>query len=340
VALTDSGTSALVLALAASVPRGGTVALPAYGCIDLIAAAIHAQVQVRLYDVDPEKLSPDVDSLRRALARGAGAVVIAHFYGYPADMPAVRAVAKDAGVVLIEDAAQHAGGRLGGRALGTFGPLTVLSFGRGKGTTGGRGGALLARRDADPRIVAAVAAAGQRLSRASSGWGDLARGSAQWAFGRPSLYGLPAALPWLGLGETVYHPAHAPRPLSRAAAVLVRRAFDRLEADRDSRARRAAALSAGLERAPGMTVIRAVTGGVPGFLRFPVLDRSGRRPVRALGIVRSYPRSLVEEPATAKVILAGEPDAPGARELCRTLFTLPTHDLVTDADIARIVAWG
>src|SRR5207253_7558948 len=37
--VTDSGTSALVLALRAAVADNATVAMPGYGCIDLIAAA-------------------------------------------------------------------------------------------------------------------------------------------------------------------------------------------------------------------------------------------------------------------------------------------------------------
>src|SRR5215469_16054861 len=52
VALTDSGTSALVLAFRFALPEGGTVALPAYACVDLLAAAAYAGVRVRLYDLD------------------------------------------------------------------------------------------------------------------------------------------------------------------------------------------------------------------------------------------------------------------------------------------------
>ena len=69
VALTDSGTAALVIAMRLAAPRG-TVALPAYGSVDLIAAAVRARVRVRLYDVDPADPSPDLDSVRQVLARG------------------------------------------------------------------------------------------------------------------------------------------------------------------------------------------------------------------------------------------------------------------------------
>jgi hypothetical protein len=86
--------------------------------------------------------------------------------------------------------------------------------------------------------------------------------------------------------------------------------------------------------------VRPIEGSVSGFLRLPVLDRADRAAAAALGVVRSYPRSLAEEPAMAAAIHEGEPDMPGAREIARTLFTLPTHRFVTDSDGERIAAWG
>src|SRR5437762_3027348 len=88
--LTDSGTSALVLALLAVGPPGGTVAYPDSGCIDLTAGAVRAGIHVRLYDLDPTTLSPDLDSVGRVISRGVDAIVVAHLYGYPADVEAVR----------------------------------------------------------------------------------------------------------------------------------------------------------------------------------------------------------------------------------------------------------
>ena len=108
VALVDSGTSALALALRASTPAGGVVALPAYACVDIGAAAIFAQLRVRLYDIDPVTLSPDLASVSRVLEAGVDSIVVAHLYGYPANVPGVAALAASHGVRVIEDAAQGA----------------------------------------------------------------------------------------------------------------------------------------------------------------------------------------------------------------------------------------
>ena len=172
-----------------------------------------------MYDVDPGTLSPDLDSLTAALTAGARLVVVTSLYGVPVQWRAVLECAAAVGAAVIEDAAQGFGASWLGRPLGSLGAVSVLSFGRGKGWTGGRGGALLARGRAPP---SAANGNGAGLWREVE---VLALAAAQWAFARPAAYGLPAALPWLGLGETRYRDPVAPRPLPRAAAGLLLRGF-------------------------------------------------------------------------------------------------------------------
>lgn len=336
VALTDSGTSALIAALRIAVGEGGVVAYPGYACVDLAAAARLARVRVRLYDIDPHTLGPDLDSLAATIRRGVGAIVVAPLYGFPPDLPAVATLAAAAGIPVIEDAAQGAGGTLHGRQLGSFGALSVLSFGRGKGTTGGRGGALLGHEAAfDEAFTRAMAT----LGAPAHGWAELAATGAQWAFGRPSLYAVPAALPGLQLGEMVYHPAHPPCAMSAAAAALVRRALRAAPAEVAIRRRNAAALAIAADEGGDVDEIRTIPGAISGMLRFPVRD-AGTRPERPeLGILRGYPRTLHEQPELQPCLEAGEPETPGALELRRTLFTLPTHSHVTRRDLETMIEW-
>src|SRR5512141_3028016 len=79
--LTDSGTSALTLALAAV---GGPAAIPAFCCFDIATACDGAGVAPILYDLDPATLAPRRESLARALAAGARSVVAVHLCGVPA----------------------------------------------------------------------------------------------------------------------------------------------------------------------------------------------------------------------------------------------------------------
>ena len=334
--LTDSGTSALVLALRLAVGEGGTVAFPAYGCVDLAAAARFARVRVRLYDTDPHTLGADVASLEQTLRRGVDAVLIAHLYGYASDVPAITSLCAGHGVHVIEDAAQAAGGELYGKRLGGFGPLTVLSFGRGKGLTCGGGGALLSH---DSTWNERLDHAGQQLSAPAAGWSQLSTTTVQWLVGRPSMYAIPANIPALRLGEMTYHPAHEPRRLPNASASLLSAALRSTDRELDLRRTNARDLADAAEECTNVQLVRQVDGARSGYLRFPVLDLADRSPAPRIGILRGYPRALPEQPELLSCLCPGEPTMPGALELRRRLFTLPTHSFVTSSDRKKLIAW-
>ncbi|MFL5482796.1 MAG: DegT/DnrJ/EryC1/StrS family aminotransferase [Gemmatimonadaceae bacterium] len=336
--LTDSGTSALVLALRALVKPGGIVAYPAYACIDLTAAAVRAGVRVRLYDLDPSTLSPDLDSVRRVLKRGADAIVVVHFFGYPADIVAVRAEALTYGTSVIEDAAQGASGRIGNDLVGSFGDVSVLSFGRGKGITGGHGGAILVRR---PDLV-------PWLTKVRNGFGQIPRGgrevvalAGQWTLSHPLLYRIPASIPALKLGEMVYQAAGEPAPMPGTAATILVTALNMEAHSLELRRARANELLSALgDEQPCLVPVSAIPRAAPGYLRLAVLDRCGAAvPATAFGAVRPYPLTLAQHRQLEPQLLAGERAGPGALFLRDRLFTVPTHAKVDARDVRRIAGW-
>jgi dTDP-4-amino-4,6-dideoxygalactose transaminase len=333
VLLTDSGTSALVAALRIGVGKGNVVAVPGYTCFDVAAAVRFARVKARLYDIDPKTLGPDFDSLDAALRRGARAILVTHLHGYPADMSAVGEIAQRHGALVIEDAAQGIGATYDGKPLGAFGALSVLSFGRGKGVTGGRGGALLIN---DARFDAAADDAATSLGTPPHGWPELVVGTAQWMLGRPWLYGIPASIPSLHLGETVYHKAHEPRSMSAAAAALVSRAPRELAA----RLRIAGILARAVEEGGDIGAIAVTDKARPSYLRYVILDSGRRSPRPDIGVLRGYPSSLADLDEMRRHALVGD-DAPllGADGLVKSLFTLPTHGLVRTADLEIAIEW-
>lgn len=338
--LTDSGTTALTLALRAVSGRSGPepiIALPCYCCYDVATAADGADVRVALYDIDPKTLGPDWASLERALGLGASCVVVAHLYGIPVDLHRVRELVQPYGAVIIEDAAQGTGASVAGRPAGATGSLGILSFGRGKGVTGGGGGALLANDVAGAELLANVEGG---LDRSSPGWTRLASTVAQWVLARPALYQIPTALPFLELGETVYRPVAPTRAMASTSAGLLSRTQSYVtceSARRQQVAQRLLGVLQGWERFRPILVQH----GDAGYLRLPVLMRareSGRIAAR-YGIMPGYPSTLADLPRfRPRVVNADEPFT-GARTLVEQLITLPTHGLLTPKDFRRIERW-
>ena len=340
VILCESGTDALTRAIGMASERFGgrtIVALPAYGCYDLATAAVGARYPVVLYDLDPTTLGPEPGSLAEALRGGANVVVCAPLYGMPLDWRMVEELAAAAGAVVVEDAAQGQGGSWMGRPLGSLGEYSVLSFGRGKGWTGGRGGAVLWRGGGG--TGGAVGGGGGRGSNLAA----LFPATMQWILGRPWCYGLPASIPWLGLGETRYRDPVPGGELAPAAAALL--LATRGEAVVEAVARRAVAEQL-LEQLPPrgrIFPIEVVAGGVSGYLRLPLrvpgvgAALAGSVWARRLGVARGYPTPLAALEPLAALLVGRRWPWPGAEELVRDLITLPTHTQLSRRDRERLV---
>jgi dTDP-4-amino-4,6-dideoxygalactose transaminase len=336
VRLTDSGTSALALALRASAKaRGGLpVALPAYACYDLGTAALAAGVRVRFYDVDPDTLGPDETTLRHAIHAGVSCVVLVHPYGIPQDAPMVSNLARGAGAFLIEDLAQADGAQVSGEPLGRAADYIVRSFGRGKGWTGGGGGALLVAEDA-PAPAQATASVWSTAQSARFTLSTLA----QWGLGRPALYAIPSAFPPLGLGETRFKQPTESREMHPSQVRLAVATAHLQEAERAHRRRTAEYYNAIDIESFGWLRPAVAAGADCGWLRYPL---RGALPTheswRSLGIARGYPKALPHLSALAQITI-GRGSILGAEELARSLWTLPTHGHVTDRWRARILRW-
>jgi hypothetical protein len=340
--LSDSGTNALQLAIGLAwrvLGEKTTVAVPAFSCFDVGSAAVGVDARIAPYDLDPITLAPDLDSLRAAMTSGARVVIVAPLYGVPVDWDAVVRCAEDPGAVVIEDAAQGIGASWRGRPLGTLGRLSVLSFGRGKGWSGIRGGALLVRSleippDTKPTLPEAKPTAEAQVALAAV---------AQWTLGRPSLYGLPASLPWLGLGETRYKEPTAPQGMSRAGARLLECTQQAARQEAGWRQEQAKTWEQTIPYGPHIRPIELPLNAEAGFLRFPLLLSHGiagfgrPRDARRLGMAPSYPKPLGALPPVAARMRAPDRRCPGAQELVETLVTLPTHSLLTAAERARLL---
>lgn len=85
------------------------------------------------WNVSPADLSARITGRTRAL-------IIVHYAGYPCDMDAITALARAAGVVLIEDVAHAVGAEYRGRKCGTFGDIACFSFFSNKNLSTGEGG--------------------------------------------------------------------------------------------------------------------------------------------------------------------------------------------------------
>jgi dTDP-4-amino-4,6-dideoxygalactose transaminase len=140
---TGSGTGALHTAMAAlNVGPGQEVIVPAYLWVSVLAAIVnHGAIPV-LADID-DTFCLDPNSVRRQIGARTRGIVMVHMSGAAGDVHAIRQIAAEHGLFLIEDCAQCAGGSIHGRKVGTFGDIGIFSFQMNKNMTSGEGGCVV-----------------------------------------------------------------------------------------------------------------------------------------------------------------------------------------------------
>ena len=140
----NSGTSALhALLLAYDIGPGDEVIVPSFTFIATAnallfvgAKPVFADIEEGTYGLDPEDVEGKITSKTKA-------ILPIHYGGSPCLVRELREIADAHGLILIEDAAEALGARIGEKKAGAFGHSAMLSFCQNKIITTGEGGAIV-----------------------------------------------------------------------------------------------------------------------------------------------------------------------------------------------------
>lgn len=91
-------------------------------------------------DIDPMTYNLDPEAVERAITPRTKAIIPVHFTGQPAAMKEIHRIAKQYGLVVIEDAAHALGATYQGKRIGALSDMTMFSFHPVKHITSGEGG--------------------------------------------------------------------------------------------------------------------------------------------------------------------------------------------------------
>lgn len=157
--LLNSGTAALHLALLTlGVGPGDEVIVPTHTFTATAATVVHAGATPVLVDVEPHRLTIDVEQVRRHLTSRTRAVIAVHFAGRMADVRALRELCDQHDLVLIEDSAHALPAERDGATPGQLGDAAAFSFFVTKPLTSAEGGLLTLHR-AEPAAQARILSA-------------------------------------------------------------------------------------------------------------------------------------------------------------------------------------
>jgi dTDP-3-amino-3,4,6-trideoxy-alpha-D-glucose transaminase len=302
----SSGTEALGLALRAlEIGPGDEVIVPANSFIATAEAVTLAGATPRFVDVDPGSALVTAELVTSAVGPRTRAVIPVHLYGRTVDLDPIVALARRAGIAVIEDACQAHGAWVApGRRAGSVGDCGAFSFYPAKNLGAwGDGGALVTNDEAIADRVRLLRSHGERPRYHHLVPGTTAR-----------LDGLQAA--------------------------VLRVKLPHLDGWNAARRRVAVELKRALEGAPVGRPLEVADCGDHVYHQFVVCSAE-RTALRAhldgRGIATGihYPVAIHRSPAYASAGL-GTGSRPVSERLAATICSLPMHPSLTDAEIDRI----
>lgn len=131
-----NGTDALQLGLMAwDVGKGDAVFVPDFTffssgeVVPLVGAApVFVDIDRDTYNISPESLEEAVEYVMQCTDLRPRVVVAVDLFGQPAEFGKIRQIAEKYGLLVLEDAAQGFGGRIGEKRACSFGDISTTSF--------------------------------------------------------------------------------------------------------------------------------------------------------------------------------------------------------------------
>lgn len=137
----NSNTSGLIAAMGAvGISPGDEVIVPPYSMSATVVAPLFYGGVPVFVDIDPDTFCLDLEKVKSAITHRTRAIIAVDLFGHPAELRALRQLADERGIFLIEDAAQAPLAREYGRYAGTVGHIGVFSLNYHKHIHTGEGG--------------------------------------------------------------------------------------------------------------------------------------------------------------------------------------------------------
>ena len=107
-------------------------------------------------DIDLKNLNIDLDKLKKKITKKTKAIFCVHVLGLSANMFALRKIAQQKKLMIIEDTCESFGTKLKNKFLGTFGEAGTYSFYYSHQITSGEGGMIVCNSTDDYKIIHAL----------------------------------------------------------------------------------------------------------------------------------------------------------------------------------------
>jgi perosamine synthetase len=266
------------------------------------AKPVFADIDPRTFNIHPSDVAEKITAKTKAL-------IPVHMFGQPANMDALKEIAEDKGIALVEDAAQAHGAEYKGQKAGSIGDMGCFSFYATKNMTAGEGG-MITTSDAElARKARLVINHGQSRKYHHDTLGYNYR-------------------------------------MTELCAAIGSAQLKKLDEFNTKRRENAQLLTQGIRRFHGLTVPYVDEDAKPVFHQYVVRveenyprsrdELADSLTEKGVGVAVHYPIPIYRQPLYLKLGYGGI-KCPNTEDACRRVLSLPVHPLVDKNDIKYIL---
>jgi len=305
-----NGTVALDVALKAlNLGPGDEVITSAFSFIASSNCILFQNAKPVFADIDPRTFNIDPSDVAEKITAKTKALIPVHLFGQPAKMDALKEIAEDKGIFLVEDAAQAHGAEYKGQKAGSIGDVGCFSFYATKNMTTGEGGMITTN---DQKLAKKA-----RLLRNH------------------------------GQSQKYHHDTLGYNyRMTEICAAIGSVQLEKLDEFNEKRRENAQLLSNGIRKFTGLTVPYVEKDVKHIFHQYIVRVEEeyprGRDELadhlteKGVGVAVHYPIPINRQPLYLKLGYGGTM-CPNSEEACRRVLSLPVHPLVDRKDIKYIL---
>lgn len=350
--LTNSGRSALYVALkGVGVQKGDEVLVQAFSCNAVVNPILWVGATPVYCDIEEESYNIAVADVRTKITKKTKAIIVQHTFGICADITALKSIAQQNNILVIEDCAHSLGATHKKQTIGSFGDVAIFSFGRDKVISSVYGGGVVAQKQHKENIESTY---NRECSVPSYGWIAQQLVHIPLTFVALNLYryGIGKVLLVVAqrariLSKAVSKdekngemPPYFPRALPNGLAAIALSQFERLALFNSHRRNIARLYADAFLDATAVISPRIKHGNI--FLRYPIQCNNPVRLFREAKkhhiILGDWYRNVIDPVGTDKEKMQyRQGSCPIAERVAERVVNLPTHIHTTQQDVKEIV---
>ncbi len=136
----NSGTAGIIISLMLPENNRDEVILPSICCPSVLSAINFCNMKPIFVDMEKKFFNMDINNIKNSINKNTRAIIGVHSYGIGLNVKEIKNLCDENNILFIEDCCLSIGGKINNKPIGSYGDVSIFSFGYDKIISSAGGG--------------------------------------------------------------------------------------------------------------------------------------------------------------------------------------------------------